>query len=222
LIRSPTLIDLPGPSFLPATPEILPDRDGRRVGDATQRDRMLTAISGRRSLSATAKGDLLTDQAVLDRAALRSEVRDLLDDCAASLDDLRLDDWPEFFTDDALYQVISAENFEAGLPHATVYCQGKAMILDRVYALTKTLVYQPRRQRRFLSGVQIVDVDGDTVHVRSSFLVTQCLLDHEPEVVMVGRNVDEIVRGGDGSLLLRKRSCVYDNFRVSQSVIIPV
>ncbi len=163
----------------------------------------------------------MTDQALRDRVGLRADVRDFLEDCAASLDDMRLDDWPAFFTDDALYQVISAENFDAGLPHATVYCQGKSMILDRVFALTKTLVHQPRAQRRFISGVRIVDTDGDTVHAQSNFMITQCMLDREPELVMVGRCVDELLHDEDGTLRIAKRSCVYDNFRVSQSTVLP-
>lgn len=161
-------------------------------------------------------------QTELARAGLRAEVRDFCEDYAACLDDMRLDDWPAFFTDDALYRVISKENFDAGFIHAVIYCDGKPMILDRVLAVTRTLVYQPRTQRRFISGVRIDRCEGDTVFAQANFLITQCMLDLEPQVVMAGRYVDELVRQDDGTLLIRKRSCVYDNFRVTQSIVIPV
>jgi anthranilate 1,2-dioxygenase small subunit len=156
------------------------------------------------------------------RSELRREVRDLYEDYAACLDDVRLEDWPTFFTEDACYKVISAENFDGGLPHATIYCDGRGMIRDRALAVSKTMVYQPRRQRRFLGAVRIDEAAGATIRSQASFLITQCMLDAEPQLVMAGRYIDQLIRQPDGRLRFRERSCVYDNFRVSQSIIIPV
>src|SRR5690606_25857392 len=38
-------------------------------------------------------------------------------DYAATIDDDRLEEWPEFFTDDCLYVVTHRESYEAGYPH---------------------------------------------------------------------------------------------------------
>ena len=82
----------------------------------------------------------MTLQTELVRANVRAEVREFCEDYAACLDDMRLDDWPEFFTEDAFYQVISKENFDAGMIHAVVYCDSKSMILDRVLAVTSDVL----------------------------------------------------------------------------------
>lgn len=42
------------------------------------------------------------------------------------LDDGRLEEWPEFFVDDCLYQVIARENVDNGLPAAVMYCDSRA------------------------------------------------------------------------------------------------
>lgn len=55
----------------------------------------------------------------LDREALR----DFYDDYYIALDDVRLDDWPAFFTEDCLYRVIPRENFEAGYTLSTIFAE---------------------------------------------------------------------------------------------------
>ena len=40
----------------------------------------------------------------------------------------RLTDWTEMFTDDALYVILSRENFDRNLPVGLIYCENKGMI----------------------------------------------------------------------------------------------
>jgi len=44
------------------------------------------------------------------------EIADLLDRYIATIDDDRLEEWPGFFTESCLYEIIPKENEEAGLP----------------------------------------------------------------------------------------------------------
>ena len=44
----------------------------------------------------------------------------------------------EFFTDDAIYRIIPRENFEHGLPIATLHCESKGYLQDRVVAIRQT------------------------------------------------------------------------------------
>ena len=48
--------------------------------------------------------------------ALRSRIEALQSDYVHCIDDDRLEDWPDFFTDDGCYRVITRENHELGLP----------------------------------------------------------------------------------------------------------
>lgn len=154
-------------------------------------------------------------------AITRADLRDFYDDYSACLDAEALREFPAFFTQDALYQVISRENHDDGLAHAPIYCFDRAMIEDRVNATVEAALYQPRSLRHFVSGVRIVGEDGDAVRVESNFLIIESLVEQEPQILMVGRYLDRVVRE-DGVLKFRERTCVYDNYRIRTTLVIPV
>lgn len=154
-------------------------------------------------------------------SALRAQLRDLNDDYAASLDDSDLDAWTRFFTDDCLYRVVSLENWREKLPLSAIECQGIGSVRDRVAALRETAVYEPRTLRHIVSGVRLVDTTGDDVAAQANFLILESLSDRETQVFLAGRYIDRIVRTGEG-LKLRERVCVYDNYRIRTSLVLPV
>lgn len=154
-------------------------------------------------------------------AALRQELRDLYEDVAALLDDDRLEELPDHFIDECVYKVISKENFDEKLPHATVFCDGIGMLRDRIMALRETQVYEPRALRHFISGVRVTSVADGTIHVEANFMITESMTDAEPTLLMVGRYVDQLVRQ-DGRLLFKERQAVFDNYRVYRSIVAPV
>ena len=51
---------------------------------------------------------------------------------AHALDADRLEEWPEFFTENGRYRIATAENEERGLPLPVLYAEGRAMLRDRV------------------------------------------------------------------------------------------
>lgn len=154
-------------------------------------------------------------------AELRAELRDLYDDYASCLDDMDLDAWCGFFTDDCTYKVISFENHSEGLPLALIECRGIGMVRDRVAAIRETAVYEPRQLRHFVSGVCVDGVEGELIAARASFLIAESLADREPQIALVGRYLDRLVRIGN-TLKFRERLCVYDNYRIRTSLVVPV
>ena len=158
--------------------------------------------------------------------ALAQQVRDLYEEVADLLDEDQVERLPAYFTDDCVYQVISKENHDEGLPQATIFCDGIGMLRDRIVALRETQVYEPRTWRHFVSGVRILGVDDDPdaggeIRARGNFLVTEAMSDAEPTVLLVGRYLDRLVQR-DGRLFFRERRAVYDNYRVVRSLIVPV
>jgi anthranilate 1,2-dioxygenase small subunit len=153
--------------------------------------------------------------------ALTLEVRELYEELADLLDDDQVERMPAYFTDDCLYQVISKENHDEGLPQATIYCDGIQMLRDRIVALRETQVYEPRAWRHFISGVRVIATTGEDIVSRGNFLVTESMSDAEPTVLLVGRYLDRLVRR-EGRLMFRERLAVYDNYRVVRSMIVPV
>src|SRR3546814_6702700 len=69
-----------------------------------------------------------------DTRVLAGELRDFYDGLTDVLDDDRIECFPSYFIDDCIYQVVSRENYAEGLPQAAMYCDGIAMVRDRVTA----------------------------------------------------------------------------------------
>ncbi|MFD0391663.1 aromatic-ring-hydroxylating dioxygenase subunit beta [Tistrella bauzanensis] len=86
---------------------------------------------------------------------MRARVRDLYDAYYDTLDDVRLADWPDFFTVDCLYRVIPRENAERGYTLCTMQAESRGMLQDRVTGLTTTQMYAPRYYRRFPGPIRM-------------------------------------------------------------------
>ena len=133
----------------------------------------------------------------MDLAAIqrRLEIEQLYTAYAHCLDDDRLEEWPEFFTEDCAYRVTSAENYEAGLPLGIIYATSKNMLVDRVMALRRANIYEPQRYRHLIACVQIADADGaDALATVANFLVVRTMQDGAMTLFAAGRYVDRIVR----------------------------
>ncbi len=157
-----------------------------------------------------------------ERARRRLAVEDFNTAYARVLDDGDLNQWPDFFTEDAFYVVTARENYERNLPAGLVYCEGRGMMADRAFALLNTAMYAPRYLRHFTTNAWVGDdVDGG-FEAGANYLLTQVLVD-EPNarVHQVGCYIDRFVETGAG-LLLSQRHCVYDDALIDNALILPV
>ena len=84
---------------------------------------------------------------------LRLEMQELQDRYVAAIDEDRLEDWPKFFVEDCLYEIIPNENVEAGFPIAVLRCDCAAMLRDRVISLRHANIYAKPSYRHFISGL---------------------------------------------------------------------
>jgi anthranilate 1,2-dioxygenase small subunit len=107
------------------------------------------------------------------------------------------------------------------LPLSAIYCSGMAMIRDRVAALRAATVYEPRVLRHIVSCVRLNGVEGGVVRSQGNFALFESLSDREPHLLMSGRYVDKVIREG-AELKFKERICVYDNYRVRTSIVMPV
>jgi 3-phenylpropionate/cinnamic acid dioxygenase small subunit len=153
---------------------------------------------------------------MIDRDALR----DFYDDYYNVLDDVRLDEWPAFFTEDCTYRVIPRENFEAGYTLSTIYAESRGMLVDRVMGMTRTQMFAPRYYRRFPGPLQMVAREGAAVRVRHNLLVVQTLIDKPTEIVLSAVCHDVVVLKEDRPRL-RERIVVFDSEMIPNSLIYP-
>ena len=142
---------------------------------------------------------------------------------AAALDEQRLTDWVEMFTDDGFYVVISRENADRGMPVGLIYCENKGMIFDRAFALEKTAMFAPRYLRHIVGNLQILgEEDNGEIRARANYVVLQVLFDRpDAKLHQVGVYYDRFRRIG-AELKLAERRCVYDNLLVDNALCIPV
>jgi 3-phenylpropionate/cinnamic acid dioxygenase small subunit len=139
----------------------------------------------------------------------------------ACLDEERFEEWPEFFTDDAIYRVIPRENFERGLPIATLHCESKGYLQDRVVAIRQTSIYAPRYMRRLVSNIRILGWTGDWLAVRVNYAAFETLRDELTRVFSVGRCQDKLVDVG-GSLKFKEKLVIFDSELIPNSLIYPL
>lgn len=168
-------------------------------------------MSERTASSAPVAGDLATWFAVQQ---LHAEVARVLD----AGDFAR---WPDFFTEDAMYLVQSRENFDRGLPLATMRLESRAMLRDRVVGATDTIFHDPYYQRHVVGAPVILGLHDGEVEAEAAYLVVRTHRDAMPELLSVGRYLDRLVRV-DGRWLIRRRTCIFDNDLLPNSLIYPI
>lgn len=149
------------------------------------------------------------------------ELHQLQEAYVHALDNDRLEEWPEFFTDDCLYEIIPRENADAGLPIGIIYCDSKRMLRDRVLSLRHANIYEAHSYRHMTSGLMIKTIDADTADTESSYVVIQTLQDGVSSVYQAGRYIDRVVRTAAG-WRYAKRRVVYDTLRVATLLATPI
>lgn len=153
--------------------------------------------------------------------ALRLRVEDLYTQYAHTIDDDRLEEWPGLFAENGVYRVTTRENYDAGLPLAMVYCDGRGMMADRISALRTANIYEPHVYCHMLSAVRVLSQEGGLIRARSNFSVMRTMQEGETMLFAVGRTFDTLVEDA-GQLRFRERLAVLDSRRVDTLLVIPV
>ncbi len=151
---------------------------------------------------------------------LRLEMQVLLDAYIAAIDDDRLEEWPGFFTEDALYEIIPKENEDAGLPAPLMRCDNAAMMRDRVASLRHANIYEAPTYRHILSGLVVQD-SADGVALRCNYVVVNTSQEGSSAIYQAGIYRSVAVRVGDGWRFRSKR-VIYDTARVQTLLAYPI
>ena len=138
---------------------------------------------------------------------------------AHALDADKLEDWPNFFTENGRYRITTAENEQRGLPLAVLYAEGRPMLRDRVASLRHANIYEPQRYRHMVSAVLIEKVDGQHVQSISNFLVIRIMENGETMLFASGRYLDRIFLP---ELQYEERVVICDSRRFDTLLAIPL
>lgn len=152
---------------------------------------------------------------------LQLRVEHLLARYADCLDAGRFEEWPDFFTESCVYKIISADNFEQGLPLAVIDCDSRAMLEDRVRALREANIYEAQRYRHILSTTLIRGQSGEGIRAETPYQVTRIMQDGSCFLFSLGRYLDRVVSEA-GELRFAEKRVVFDNRRIDTLLAIPL
>jgi anthranilate 1,2-dioxygenase small subunit len=137
-----------------------------------------------------------------------------------ALDDDRLEAWPDFFTENGVYRIATAENEARGLPLPVLYCDSRAMLRDRVQSLRHANIYEPQRYRHVVSSVLLEKLDEHRVKSVANFVVIRIMQDGATTVLATGRYLDRILLAPEP--LYEERVVVCDSRRFDTLLAIPL
>ena len=161
----------------------------------------------------------------MDARELRFAVEELQNAYVHCIDDDRLEEWPDFFTDPCLYEVTTRENLDQGLPVGVIYCDSKGMLRDRVVALREANIYGPHRYRHMVSAVRVTGVKENVVTAETNYAVYRTMLDPvnygSSELYSVGLYQDTITIG-QGMARFREKRVLVDTARILSLLVTPL
>jgi anthranilate 1,2-dioxygenase small subunit len=153
--------------------------------------------------------------------ATQFAVERLLARYVASIDEDRLEEWPDYFLEECRYQIISAENYEQGLPIGVFFANSRGMLRDRVSALRQANVYEPQRYRHLVSSTLILGESDGVVTAQSNYMVVRIMHDGATALFSTGRYLDRVRLVGPEPLFAEKL-VIFDSRRIDTLLALPL
>jgi anthranilate 1,2-dioxygenase small subunit len=140
---------------------------------------------------------------------------------ARLLDDDRLEEWPELFVERGVYKVIPRENWHREPKLAIMFCDSRAMMVDRINSLRTANIYNIHDPRHIVTNVEVLAARGDEYDVAAAFTVYQTDQEGQTKLFSVGQYLDVITFGGDVPRF-REKIAICDTFNIPNLLAIPL
>lgn len=157
----------------------------------------------------------------MDDLAIRFGIHELIAAYVDCIDDDRLEEWPDFFTEDCRYLITSRADHAAGLRHGVVYAASRGMLLDRVFALRKANIFEPHRYRHIVGPIRVRAVEAGVARVESNFFAARIMHDGDTALFATGRYIDRIDVSGAPYRFI-ERTVVLDSHKIDTLLVIPL
>lgn len=157
----------------------------------------------------------------MDALAVQPGIHELIGEYAETIDEDRLEQWPDLFVEPCRYLVISRSNHEAGLRQGVMYAATKGMMLDRVFAIRRANLFEPHRYRHVTGPIRIGAIKDDAAEVRTHFMVVRIMHDGATSLFATGRYLDRITIGA-APYRFRERIVVLDSDKIDTLLAIPL
>jgi anthranilate 1,2-dioxygenase small subunit len=142
---------------------------------------------------------------------------------AATIDADRLEEWPDFFTEDCFYRITTAENHRRGLQAGVIYADSRAMLHDRVFALRRANIYERQTYRHIIGMPAILGGSAeDGLRAEAPFVVIRTMRNGTMDVFAAGRYLDVMRLDEGGTLRFAKREVICDSPNFDTLLAIPL
>ena len=148
-------------------------------------------------------------------------IQDLMTEYAWRLDNDKLEEWTELFTEDARYEIVPRDNYARGLPLALISCRNRAMLRDRILALRMANEYNIHQDRHIVGPARVMREEGDELTIEASYVVVQTDAGGNSRVFSAGVYQDKLQKTG-GQLRIREKIVVADTFCVPTLIATPL
>ena len=155
------------------------------------------------------------------RESIIDAAEELLAEYAQRIDDDRLEEWLDLFTEDARYEVIPRENVEQDLPASLMLCTNKRMLRDRVTALRSANEYNLHYDRHLVGSIRVLPYREAEWRLHAAYAVYQTTLEGVSRLFSVGCYRDQVRMEG-GRLMFSEKKVVVDTFSVPTLLAIPL
>jgi anthranilate 1,2-dioxygenase small subunit len=137
------------------------------------------------------------------------------------IDSNALEAWPDFFTDNCLYKVTTAENEKNGFEAGIIYADSRNMLIDRIVSLRQANIYEKQTYRHILGLPTILKNGGAEAECETPFMVARIMHDGETGLFATGRYLDTCRLAGNDVKFARK-IVVCDSSRIDTLLAIPL
>ncbi len=137
------------------------------------------------------------------------------------IDGNALESWPDFFADECLYTVTTAENRRNGLEAGIIYADSKGMLADRILALREANIYEKQAYRHIVGLPSIVASRSGEAECETPFVVVRIMHDGQTDLFATGAYLDTIREAG-GELKFSRKIAVCDSSRIDTLLALPL
>lgn len=143
-------------------------------------------------------------------------------DYVQTLDDDRLEEWPDYFTEDGVYKVIPRENLRLSNPLPIIFCDNRNMLRDRVLALRTSSIFNLHYDRHLVSNVRVRAERGDIYEVHSNYALFQTdLIEGQTKLFVTGKYEDRVLLE-NGKPLFKSKLVVVDTYSIPNLLATPI
>lgn len=140
---------------------------------------------------------------------------------ASVIDNGRLEEWPDFFVEECLYKITSAENLRRGYQAGIIYADSRAMLRDRVTALRRANIYERQSYRHIVGLPLVVSDEAGGIAAETPFMVARIMRDGRTDLFATGVYFDKI-REENSRLRFVERIVVCDSAHFDTLLVIPL